>query len=97
MKSGDLSEIERLDSSPNGGGDSSSQVPEPKRRVSLSLVLLGGVAIGLLVGVTVTSLWRIRRNHEEDMPPLQRAERLIQNCEKQIEEMQKALESLRSA
>jgi hypothetical protein len=94
MKSGDLTQPDHLEPSPNGGATSVSQVTEHKRRVPANLLLFGGLALGVLVGLTMTSLWLVRRQQEEEVPPLRRAERLIDSCEEKIQEIQKALESL---
>lgn len=96
MKPGDPSELDQLGTSPNGEGSTTPQVTEKKRGISSGWLLFGGVAVGVLVGLTVTSLWLVRRSNDKDVPPLQRAEHLIQSCEDKIQEIQKALESLRT-
>lgn len=97
MKPGDLSEIDQLGTSPNGEGSAPPQVAEKKRGIASGWILFGGVAVGVLVGLTVTSLWLVRRANDRDVPPLQRAERLIQSCEDQIQKIEKALESMRTS
>ncbi|MDW8366740.1 MAG: hypothetical protein RMK49_12915 [Abditibacteriales bacterium] len=96
MKPGDLSEMDPLSVSPNGEENATPQVPEKKRGMSSGWLLVGGVAVGILVGLAVTSLWLVRRSSDRNVPPLQRAEHLIKSCEDQIQKIEKALESLRT-
>ena len=62
--------------------------------------LYGGIAAGVLLGAAVsTYLWRQRTRAMEllNMPPLERAEQLVANCEKKLEAIEQSFADLQAA
>lgn len=60
-------------------------------------ILYGGVALGIVVGVAVsTYLWR-RRARALNLSPLERAEKIIASCEEKLESIERAVTDLRAA
>ena len=62
--------------------------------------LYGGIAAGVLLGAAVsTYLWRQRTRAMEllNMPPLERAEQLVANCEKKLEAIEQSFAELQGA
>lgn len=63
-------------------------------------ILYGGIALGVVVGVAVsTYLWR-QRSRALDMlniSPLERAEQIIASCEEKLESIERAVTDLKAA
>jgi len=59
----------------------------------------GGVACGVLAGVVLsTFLWKKRLQAlAEQLSPLERAEQLIENCEKKLESIEQSVADLKSS
>ncbi len=61
------------------------------------LFIYGGVALGLLAGAAIsTYVWRQRVKCAEasNLPPLEKAEKLIEACEKKLDSIEKSMREL---
>lgn len=60
-------------------------------------ILYGGIALGVVVGVAVsTYLWR-RRSQALNLSPLEKAEQIIASCEKKLDSIERAVTDLKAA
>jgi hypothetical protein len=65
-----------------------------------STLLYSGVALGLLAGAALSAYWWKQRTRALDLlhaSPLERAEELISSCENKIEDIERAIEELKTA
>ena len=71
-------------------------LPAPNRGAAL---WYGGVAVGVLAGAAVsTLLWKRHLSAlAEQLSPLERAEQLIENCEKKLESIEQSVADLKSS
>lgn len=57
------------------------------------ILIYGGVALGVLAGAAVsTYMWRSRMREALDASPDERAERIIESCEKKLERIEKLMQ-----
>jgi peptidoglycan hydrolase CwlO-like protein len=58
-------------------------------------LVYGGVALGLVAGAAIsTYVWRQRVKAASELTPLQRAEKMIEACEKKLENIEKSVQTL---
>jgi hypothetical protein len=58
-------------------------------------LLYGGVALGLLAGAALsTYIWRIRVNAALDASPVEKADKMIDACEKKLERIEQLMRDL---
>ena len=67
------------------------------RRALLYSILYGGLAVGALIGIVVSTYFWRRHAQTLDKTPSERAETLMESCESKLEEIERALAELQSS
>lgn len=60
------------------------------------LLLYGSIGFGVAAGAMLVVYLVSRRHADRLLPPLQRAERMIENCEARIQEIQQSMQAVQS-